>query len=68
MIRKNVSLTIDEIKLIIENLEIQIESLEEYDKEKLQQRDDFYSFIGTIITSSEINKSKSLLDKLKSFL
>lgn len=65
MKRKNVALTIAEIKLIIEILEIRIESLEELDEEKLQQNDIFYSSIGTLITSLEIEKSKSLLGKLK---
>lgn len=65
MKRKNVALTIAEIKLIIEILEIRIESLEELDEEKLQQNDILYSSIGTLITSSEIEKSKSLLGKLK---
>lgn len=65
MKRKNVALTIAEIKLIIEILEIRIESLEEIDEEKLQQNDIFYSSIGTLITSLEIEKSKSLLGKLK---
>lgn len=65
MKRKNVALTIAEIKLIIEILEIRIESLEELDEEKLQQNDIFYSSIGTLIISSEIEKSKSLLGKLK---
>ena len=53
------------LKLIIEILEIRIESLEELDEEKLQQNDIFYSSIGTFITSLEIEKSKSLLGKLK---
>ena len=65
MKRKNVALTIAEIKLIIEILEIRIESLEELDEEKLQQNDIFYSSIGTFITSLEIEKSKSSLGKLK---
>lgn len=65
MKRKNVALTIAEIKLIIEILEIRIESLEELDEEKLQQNDIFYSSIGAFITSLEIEKSKSLLGKLK---
>lgn len=65
MKRKNVALTIAEIKLIIEILEIRIESLEVLDEEKLQQNDIFYSSIGTFITSLEIEKSKSLLGKLK---
>lgn len=65
MKRKNVALTIAEIKLIIEILEIRIESLEVLDEEKLQQNDIFYSSIGTLITSLEIEKSKSLLGKLK---
>ena len=65
MKRKNVALTIAEIKLIIEILEIRIESLEEIDEEKLQQNDIFYSSIVTLITSLEIEKSKSLLGKLK---
>lgn len=65
MKRKNVALTVAEIKLIIEILEIRIESLEELYEEKLQQNDIFYSFIGTFITSLEIEKSKSLLGKLK---
>lgn len=65
MKRKNVALTIAEIKLIIEILEIRIESLEEIDEEMLQQNDIFYSSIGTLITSLEIEKSKSLLGKLK---
>ena len=65
MKRKNVALTIAEFKLIIEILEIRIESLEEIDEEKLQQNDIFYSSIGTLITSLEIEKSKSLLGKLK---
>lgn len=65
MKRKNVALTIAEIKLIIEILEIRIESLEELDEEKLQQNDIFYSSIGTFITSLEIEKFKSLLGKLK---
>lgn len=68
MKRKNVALTIAEIKLIIEILEIRIESLEEIDEEKLQQNDIFYSSIGTLITSLEIEKSKSLLGKLKKSL
>ena len=54
MKRKNVALTIAEIKLIIEILEIRIESFEELDEEKLQQNDIFYSSIGTFITSLEI--------------
>ena len=65
MKRKNVALTIAEIKLIIEILEIRIESLQEIDEEKIQQHDIFYSSIGTLITSLEIEKSKSLLGKLK---
>lgn len=65
MKRKNVALTIAEIKLIIEILEIRIESLEELDEEMLQQNDIFYSSICTFITSLEIEKSKSLLGKLK---
>ena len=65
MKRKNVALTIAEIKLIIKILEIRIESLEELDEEKLQQNDIFYSSICTFITSLEIEKSKSLLGKLK---
>lgn len=65
MKRKNVALTIAEIKLIIGILEIRIESLEEIDEEMLQQNDILYSSIGTLITSSEIEKSKSLLGKLK---
>lgn len=65
MKRKNVALTSAEIKLIIEILEIRIESLEEIDEEMLQQNDILYSSIGTLITSSEIEKSKSLLGKLK---
>ena len=65
MKRKNVALTIAEIKLIIEILEIRIESLEEIDEEMLQQNDILYSSIGTLITSSEIEKFKSLLGKLK---
>lgn len=65
MKRKNVALTIAEIKLIIEILEIRIESLEKIDEEKLQQNDFFYSSIGTLIISLEIEKSKSLLGKLK---
>lgn len=65
MKRKNVALTIAEIKLIIEILEIRIESLEKIYEEKLQQNDIFYSSIGTLITSLEIEKSKLLLGKLK---
>lgn len=65
MKRKNVALTIAEIKLIIEILEIWIESLEDLDEEKLQQNDIFYSSIGTFITSLEIEKFKLLLGKLK---
>ncbi len=65
MKRKNVALTIAEIKLIIGILEIRIESLEEIDEERLQQNDILYSSIGTLIISSEIEKSKSLLGKLK---
>lgn len=65
MKRKNVALTIAEIKLIIEILEIRIESLEKIDEEKLQQNDFFYSSIGILIISLEIEKSKSLLGKLK---
>lgn len=65
MKRKNVALTIAEIKLIIGILEIRIESLEEIDEEMLQQNDILYSSIGTLIISSEIEKSKSLLGKLK---
>ena len=62
---KNVELTIAEIKLIIGILVIRIESLEEIDEERLQQNDILYSSIGTLIISSEIEKSKSLLGKLK---
>lgn len=65
MKRKNVALTIAEIKLIIEILEIRIESLEKIYEENLQQNDIFYSSIGTLITSLEIEKSKLLLGKLK---
>lgn len=65
MKRKNVALTIAEIKLIIGILVIRIESLEEIDEERLQQNDILYSSIGTLIISSEIEKSKSLLGKLK---
>ena len=65
MKRKNVALTIAEIKLIIGILVIRIESLEEIDEERLQQNDILYSSIGTLITSLEIEKSKSLLGKLK---
>lgn len=65
MKRKNVALTIAEIKLIIAILVIRIESLEEIDEERLQQNDILYSSIGTLIISSEIEKSKSLLGKLK---
>lgn len=68
MKRKNVAFTIAEIKLIIEILEIRIESLEEIDEEKLQQNDAFYSSIGTFIISLEIEKSKLLLGKLKKSL
>ena len=65
MKRKNVALTIAEIKLIIGILVIRIESLEEIDEERLQQNDILYSSIGTLIISSEIEKSRSLLGKLK---
>lgn len=68
MEKKNVLLTEEDIKELIDLLHIKIESIEEFKQDSLKEQDIFKFMTSIIVSNFQLNDCKKLLDKLQKSL
>lgn len=68
MEKKNVLLTQEDIKELIDLLQVKIESIEEFKQDSLKEQDMFRFMTSIIVSNFQLNDCKKLLDKLQKSL
>lgn len=68
MEKKKVLLTQEDIKELIDLLQIKIESIEEFKQDSLKEQDMFKLMTSIIVSNFQLNDCKKLLDKLQKSL
>lgn len=68
MEKKNVLLTEEDIKELIDLLQVKIESIEEFKQDSLKEQDIFKFMTSIIVSNFQLNDCKKLLDKLQKSL
>ena len=68
MEKKNVLLTEEDIKEVIDLLQVKIESIEEFKQDSLKEQDIFKFMTSIIVSNFQLNDCKKLLDKLQKSL
>mgnify|MGYP003185890464 FL=1 len=68
MEKKNVLLTEEDIKELIDLLQVKIESIEEFKQDSLKEQDMFRFMTSIIVSNFQLNDCKKLLDKLQKSL
>ncbi len=68
MEKKKVLLTEEDIKELIDLLQVKIESIEEFKQDSLKEQDMFKLMTSIIVSNFQLNDCKKLLDKLQKSL
>lgn len=68
MEKKKVLLTEEDIKELIDLLQVKIESIEEFKQDSLKEQDIFKFMTFIIVSNFQLNDCKKLLDKLQKSL
>ena len=68
MEKKNVLLTEEDIKELIDLFQVKIESIEEFKQDSLKEQDIFKFMTSIIVSNFQLNDCKILLDKLQKSL
>ncbi len=68
MEKKKVLLTEEDIKELIDLLQVKIESIEEFKQDSLKEQDIFKFMTSIIVSNFQLNDCKKLLDKLQKSL
>lgn len=68
MEKKKVLLTEEDIKELIDLLQVKIESIEEFKQDSLKEQDMFRFMTSIIVSNFQLNDCKKLLDKLQKSL
>ena len=68
MEKKKVLLTEEDIKELIDLLQVKIESIEEFKQDSLKEQDIFKFMTSIIVRNFQLNDCKKLLDKLQKSL